>query len=229
MRVARLAHLVTFAAAGLFSQQAFAYTIAVLPDGTLSPAAGSVVTFDEPNVTVQPYLTTTPYGTLTEGGATFSGSGVVMNNEGQGSAGLYAQPYGDSTNYMAVLGGGSETIAYAGPRTSFGLFWGSVDTYNSLQFLNGSTVEATITGADVSGLMADGGQSDWTSNRYVAIAGLPAFTSVKVTSSSNSFEFDNVVAAPEASTWALLGIGFLGLASVATGRSRKDRLAPGLA
>ena len=73
-------------------------------------------------------------GPLTEGGATFSGSAVVMNNEGQGSGGLYAQPYGDSTNYMAVLGGGSETIAYAGPRTSFGLYWGSVDAYNSLQF-----------------------------------------------------------------------------------------------
>ncbi len=229
MRVSRLARLLAFSAAGLVSQQAFAYTVSVLPDGALMPAAGSVATFDEPNVAVQSFLTTSPYGTLTEGGATFSGSAVIMNNGGQGSAGLYAQPYGDSTNYMAVLGGGSETIAYAGPRTSFGLFWGSVDAYNSLQFLNGSTVEATITGADVSGLMADGGQADWTSNRYVEIAGLPAFTSVKLASSSNSFEFDNVVAAPEPSTWALLGIGFVGLASVATRPGRKDRLAAGLA
>jgi hypothetical protein len=230
MRVSRFAQLLTLAAAGFLSQQASAYTIAVLPAGTLSPPGASVVTFDEPDVTVQPYLTTAPYGTLTEGGATFSESGIVMNNEGQGSAGLYAQPYGDGTNYMAVLGGGSETIAYSGPRTSFGLYWGSVDAYNSLQFYDGSTLEATVTGTDAfPPLLANGGQTSFASNGYVMITGLPAFTSVVVGSSSNSFEFDNVVAAPEPSTWALIGIGFVGIASVATGRSRRDRLAPGLA
>lgn len=230
MRVSRLAHLFAVAAAGLFSQQALAYTISVLPDGMLSPTGyGTVVTFDEPGVTAETFGVTTPYGTLSQGGANFSGSGVIMNNPTQGSGGLYAEPYGDSTNYMAVLGGGIETIAYSGPRTGFGLYWGSVDSYNALQFYDGSTLEATITGANVSPLLANGGQSGYTSNGYVLISGLPAFTSVVATSSSNSFEFDNVVATPEPSTWAMLGIGFVGLASFATRRGRKDRLAPGLA
>ncbi len=231
MRVSRLAHFFAVAAAGLFSQQALAYTISVLPDGTLSPTGyGSVATFDEPGVTAETFGITTPYGPLTEGGASFSGSAVIMNNPTQGSDGLYAEPFGDSTNYLAVLGGGSETIAYSGPRTSFGLYWGSVDTYNTLQFYNGSTLEATVTGSDAYlPLLANGGQTSFASNGYVLISGLPAFTSVKVASSSNSFEFDNVVATPEPSTWAMLGIGFLGLASFATRRSRKDRLAPGLA
>ena len=152
-----------------------------------------------------------------------------MYNPTQGSGGLYAQPYSDDTNYMAVLGGGSETIAYAGGKTEFGLYWGSVDTYNSLQFYDGTTLEATVAGAAVAPLMSNGGQTSYASNGYVLIGGLPKFTSVVVSSSSNSFEFDNVVAAPEPSTWAMLGIGFVGLAAVATRRGRKDRLAPALA
>ena len=232
MRLSRLAHLFAFAAAGLFSQQALAYTIDVY--GSVTPPAGygTGVTFDESNITAQTFGTIAPYSTgpFTEGGATFSGSAVIMNNEGQASNGLYAEPYNDTTNYMAVLGGGAETIAYSAPKTSFGLYWGSVDTYNILQFLNGSTVVAGITGANVTPLMDNGGQSSYASNGYVLISGLPAFTSVVMTSSSNSFEFDNVAAgAPEPSTWAMLGIGFVGLASFATRRGRKHRLAPGLA
>jgi hypothetical protein len=78
--------------------------------------------------------------------------------------------------------------------------------------------------------MASGGQTSYISNGYVLISGLPDFTSVVVTSTSNSFEADNVVAGvPESSTWAMLGIGFVGLAALATRRGRKNRLAPGLA
>ena len=60
MRVSRLAHLLAFAAAGLFSQQALAsYTITVLPEGTFT--YGNAVTFDETGVTAETFGTTTPY------------------------------------------------------------------------------------------------------------------------------------------------------------------------
>ena len=118
-----------------------------------------------------------------------------MNNGGQGSLGLYATPYGDTTNYMAVLGGGSEEIAYSSLKTSFGLYWGSVDTYNSLAFYSGAVLVATITGADVDPPMsANGGQTDYASNGYVLITALPQFDRVVAASGSNSFEFDNVAA-----------------------------------
>ena len=56
--------------------------------------------------------------------------------------------------------------------------------------------------------MASGGQTSYISNGYVLIIGLPDFTSVVVTSTSNSFEADNVVAGvPESSTWAMLAFG----------------------
>jgi len=229
MHVRRLPLVV---AALVFSYPALAYTIDVLPPGTLLPPAayGPVATFDQ--VAPEPYGSTAPYGPLTDGGALFTGGGVVMNNFGQGSDGLYAEPYGDTTNYMAVLGGQSETIAYSGLKDSFGLYWGSVDTYNSLEFYDGATLEATVTGSQVTPyLSADGGQTSYASNGYVLITGLPSFDSVLVQSSSNSFEFDNVAArgAPEPSTWAMLGIGFVGLASLACRRGRTDRLAPAFA
>jgi len=229
MHVRRLPLVV---AALVFSYPALAYTIDVLPPGTLLPPAayGPVATFDQ--VAPEPYGSTAPYGPLTDGGALFTGGGVVMNNFGQGSDGLYAEPYGDTTNYMAVLGGQSETIAYSGLKDSFGLYWGSVDTYNSLEFYDGATLEATVTGSQVTPyLSADGGQTSYASNGYVLITGLPSFDSVVVKSSANSFEFDNVAArgVPEPSTWTMFGVGFVSLASVAFRRRQTHRLAPALA
>jgi hypothetical protein len=206
-----------------------AASITILPAGDLGPPAGygPGATFD--GIPAQAYGSTTPSGSFFDGGAAFSGSGVVMNNGGQGSLGLYASPFGDTTNYMAVLGGGSEEIAYSGFTTSFGLYWGSVDTYNSLTFYNGGVAVATITGADLP-LNANGAQTDYASNAYVWITALPQFDRVIAASSSNSFEFDNVVtggplaqasaAVPEPSTWAMLLLGFAGLGYAGLRRSK---------
>jgi fibronectin-binding autotransporter adhesin len=140
-----------------------------------------------------------------------------MNNGGQGSLGLYATPFSDATNFMVVFGGRSETVAYSGLKDSFGVYWGSVGTYNSLTFYNGNVSVATISGEDVDPpLEANGGQTEYASNGYVLISALPQFDLVVAASSSNSFEFDNVVAGgasvvPEPSTWAILLLGFTGL------------------
>ena len=219
----RTLRFLPFVATLMVSHHVFAYTIDVLPDGALLPPAGyAAATFD--NLPAEPYGSTAPFGTFTEQGATFSGSGIVMNNHGADLHGLYATPYGDASNYMAVLGGGSETIAYSAPRNCFGLYWGSVDTYNDLFFYSGTSLVATVTGPDVAPPMhADGGQTSYASNGYVLISQLPSFDSVVVYSGGYSFEFDNVAAgAPEPSTWAMLGIGFLGLATLAVRRRRRD-------
>jgi hypothetical protein len=209
------------------STAANAASITILPAGDIVPPAGygSGATFD--TISAEAYGSTAPFGSFVDGGAAFSGSGVVMNNGGQGSLGLYATPYGDATNYMAVLGGGSEAIAYSSLMSSFGLYWGSVDSYNSLAFYNGDTLVATIAGGDVAPPMtANGGQTDYASNGYVLISALPQFDRVVAASSSNSFEFDNVVAGgmtavPEPSTWAMLLLGFSGLGYAALRRSKE--------
>ena len=168
-----------------------AASITVLPAGDLEPPTGYV-----PDATsiASPLrlMGARPIRLVRRRGRYFSGSGVVMNNGGQGSLGLYASPFGDTTNYMAVLGGRSEEIAYSGFNTSFGLYWGSVDTYNSLAFYNDSVLVATITRRLP--LNANGGQTDYASNAYVWITALPQFDRVLAASSSNAFEFDNIYA-----------------------------------
>jgi hypothetical protein len=227
----RISGLLSAVVALGLSTAANATSITILPPGDLGPPAGygSGATFNR--ISAQPYGSTAPSGSFLDGGAAFSGSGVVMNNGGQGSLGLYATPFGDATNYMAVLGGGSEQIAFSGLKTSFGLYWGSVDTYNSLAFYNGGTLVATITGANVDPpMIANGGQTEYASNGYVLISALPQFDRVVAASSSNSFEFDNVVAGgasavPEPSTWAMLLLGFTGLGYGAIRRGKARILA----
>ncbi len=85
-----------------------AAVITVLSAGELSPASGAVITFESLPQTA--YGATTPAGTFTSGNAAFSGDGIIMNNAGQDSLGLYAEPYHNQSNYLAILGGQSETI-----------------------------------------------------------------------------------------------------------------------
>lgn len=232
----RFSALVGLAFTLAVSAAANAATIAFLPPGDIGAPAGygSVATFDD--VSAEAYGGTAAFGLLLDGGATFTGSGIVMNNGGGASLGLYATPYGDGTNYMAVLGGGTENISYATLKNSFGLYWGSIDTYNSLTFYNGNTEVWSITGANLSPPQsANGGQLDYASNAYVLLSQLPLFDRVVAASTSNSFEFDNVVAGdgatnlagsvPESSTWAMMLLGFAGFGYAAyRGRAQTARL-----
>jgi hypothetical protein len=152
-------------------------------------------------------------------GATFSGAGLVVFNNGGGSQGQYAFPAFDNTNYMAVLADKQETIAFSGAQKSFGLYWGSIDIYNTIEFFNGSTSVGFYTGATLPlGVSPFGDQGAPGSNQYVTFSDL-IFTSVVLGSiGQNSFEFDNatsVAAVPEASTWAMMILGFLGVGFMA--------------
>lgn len=197
---------------------ATAAVITISPAGQLSDS-GITATFD--GLTQTPYGLTPPAGPFTDGGANFSGSGLIMKNPGQDSLGLYAEPFHDTTNYLAILGGGSETITYSGDRHSFGLYWGSIDAYNTIVFYNNGNAVASYTGSDITPLIANGNQIDDSSNRYVKFSGL-VFDQVVLASSQNSFEVDNISAGvPELSTWMMMLIGFAGLGLAAYRRSNR--------
>jgi hypothetical protein len=208
--------LVSLSAAALLialgsSANAYLVTYSAGPGSEL---IGSVITFD--GIKPLPYPTTGPAnGTFTINGVKFSGTGIVVNNGGMGSAGVYASPAGDQTNYMAVLAGKTETLKFSSTMDIFGLLWGSIDTYNHLTFSNTLDPKAgsvTISGSNLPPpTNANGNQSASTSNEYVTISGLN-FNKVVITSDANSFEFDNVAAAaPEPATWAMMILGFLGV------------------
>ena len=155
----------------------------------------------------------------------WSGTGAVVSGS---SVGEYAPPFGpsgpDPTKYMTVpfsnLGPpNTVTAALGGTYNYFGLWWGSVDTSNTLDFYLNNVLVQSYTGP----MLAPPGNGSWTDpaqNLYVNFFfGAQNFDTVSFTSEQKAFEFDNVSVAsgtsvpavPIPPTAYLLGAGLLGL------------------
>ena len=170
------------------------------------------------------------------GSIAFSGTAIIAKNAAGTSAGISATPAGDTTNYMSILGGKSETLTFSGTQNRFGLFWGSIDSYNSVAFYSGNSATPFLTlfGNTLNAVPAlgfDGNQSVALTNAYVTFTGL-SFDKIVLASSGNSFEFDNISfggnlnnvgPVPEPATWAMMLLGFAGIGFVY--RRRRSRLA----
>src|SRR5512138_727406 len=107
------------------------------------------------------YITTFTSGTTTTvAGATVVDfdTGKPANYTGQGSvvsgsiSGQTAAPAGDATPYLTVAypaQTGTMLATLGASYNYFGLYWGSIDNYNTLKFYSGASLIATITGTDV--------------------------------------------------------------------------------
>ena len=133
--------------------------------------------------------------------ATFSGSGhagIVNGSFGGVTAAPFVGPLpgsADPTNYLSIGAGGTETIQFATLENAFGLYWGSVDAFNTIDFYNGTHLVASYSGADVNPLFASGNQGSFSANGYVEFTGLAPFDKVVFeTGNTNAFEIDNVSA-----------------------------------
>jgi len=158
--------------------------------------------------------------------ASCSTSGSIVNGSSivSGSvSGQYASPYGIVDPYLTVSHS-SVSVALDGSYDYYGLYWGSVDTYNYLSFYLGDELVHTFGGADLSPLVANGDQTAWTSNRFVNFLFTDGdrFDRVLIGSTGIAFESDNhafantvlassTVSVPEPGTLALLSVGLLGL------------------
>lgn len=137
--------------------------------------------------------------------------------------------YGSTGNFLSVLGGKSASIALPGNVTAFAFDWGSLDNYNSLTIngvggsygLGGSTL--LIPGTLPNNTLANGDQLSSNTNGVLYVYGDAGetFTSLGLSSRSNSFEIDNlrIAAVPEPATWALM-IGGFALAGAALRRRK---------
>jgi hypothetical protein len=134
-------------------------------------------------------------------------------------SGQYAQPAGTNTNYLTVPNPSSSGAATFGLGTQadyFGLYWGSIDGYNSISFLSGGNVIASYSGTDLVGQFANGNQVSYSSNRYINFwfSG-ETFDAVRLTSTNFAFESDNhafrSTSVPEPGTLAMLGLGLIGV------------------
>jgi len=122
------------------------------------------------------------------------------------------------TPYLSVLGGGSATINFGPNIGAFQFDWGSIDSYNRLTIESSAGSLVVVPGSNFPNL-ANGNQVLPGTNGLFTVSGSSGerFTSITLTSSSNSFEIDNlaVSAIPEPATWAMLiaGFGMVGFAA----------------
>lgn len=155
------------------------------------PQAGAQVeTFDSlaPGVVVNPTNLPGIFGAQLTG---TGGSQLVTGSV----VGQYAAPFGDITQYLSVQGGGSATFTLSKAANYFGILWGSADTYNTLQFLDGSNnVLGSFTGAQ---LPNNGNGNQGLGGTFYAnfVSNVP-FLKVVLSSTHNAFEVDNAAVAP---------------------------------
>jgi len=130
----------------------------------------------------------------------------------------------DQTPYVSVPLGYDQaygppvvTVTGFGTANYLGLWWGSMDAYNTFTFYFNDTLLLSFTGADViTQGAAYGDQLAYGSNHYVNFLGLPNFNKFTFASSQFAFEADNVATGvvPEPTTLLLLGLGLIGMAGV---------------
>lgn len=154
-----------------------------------------------------------------------SGSGFQIKTppaDNDGAPPANSVPAG--TSYLSVLGGGTATINFASAVSAFQFDWGSIDDYNTLTINSTGADPVIVPGSNFIN-PANGNQVSPGTNGLFSVYGTAGetFNSITLTSSSNSFEIDNLATSvsgvPEPGAWALMITGF-GLAGASLRRRR---------
>jgi hypothetical protein len=150
--------------------------------------------------------------------------------------GISAQPKKGAASandaWFSVGQGQSATFNFATPVNYVGFLWGSVDTYNTLEIFNGSTLLATYTGGNggLDAFQVPDGNGNQGKSVYFNFSA-DSITSIKLVSTGPAFEIDNLsvsqianggqtLPVPEPQSWALLLAGLFTVGSIARRRMR---------
>ncbi len=170
-------------------------------------------------------------GVSTSGFVTFSsptGSPTVV----QGSKDQeYGRPLNDTSKYLTISSTrdnaagntGSVTVKFAQPLDYFGLYWGSIDAYNSIAFYKGDTLLNQYSGTEVPQTTASGNQTSFRDNQYVNFFAdtKGAFDTIVLSSTAPAFESDNFAYRQAPEPGAVLGL--LAFGAVSAGSVLKRR------
>jgi len=164
-------------------------------------------------------------------------AGSVNNTTSSGDivtgslSGQTASPWADNTPYLVIPGVNAGaplstkflTMSLTGLNTAanyFGMYFGSVDTYNNVSFNLSDNTVINLTGSNIAsnlaGAVSSGGQFSYSSNVFVNFFVQGAtINSITFSSSQKALEVDNfafgVVNVPAPGALLILGLGLLGL------------------
>ena len=147
-----------------------------------------------------------------------AGQGVVTGSLGGEYADPIAGPGTPYQGYYFSTGTGEITFTYSTNQSAVALLWGSVDTYNSLEFLENGVAVGTIAGSQIT-QNANGSQG-YGGSYYTEIISNTPFNEIIAIASSPSFEFAEFESAPtssnipEPASLAAMGAGLLALAGL---------------
>ncbi|WP_309644374.1 PEPxxWA-CTERM sorting domain-containing protein [Phenylobacterium sp.] len=130
------------------------------------------------------------------------------------------------TPYLSVLAGGFATITFDAPVSAFQFDWGSIDTYNTLA-INSTGADPIFIPGTYFIIPAYCVRVSPGTNGLFNVSGTAGeqFTSVTFSSSSNSFEVDNLAslsAVPEPATWGMMILGFGAVGSMVRSSRRRN-------
>jgi len=189
------------------------------PASAISFNTGGVIVPGNGQVSAKSGVTTLDFDNPSS--ISFSGGNVVSGS----SASQYAAPPGDITKYLTIgsFGPGTATINLGGLKGYFGLFVGSLDTYNTIQFLKAGVSKAIFGGADLPPTTPNGNQGVGTYYNFFGDSNSDLFDTVKLSSTQAALEVDNIATRTAIPTPALLP-GLIGM-GIAAWRKRKGECA----
>jgi hypothetical protein len=156
----------------------------------------------------QAHIFASAYAGYTPAGAVFSDDALVTPPPGS-LASLYQSPFNNTAlsetqSYFSVgtvdrAGDGAPspvTLTFGAPIDSFTILWGSIDSYNTIEFFSGAASLMAFTGSQIVDMYDLGGLAGANLSNYEQVAllrfsdfGQGGLTSVKFTSPQAAFEF----------------------------------------
>lgn len=140
--------LIGAAILGINTSPASAFNVSV--GGISVPGQGQFSS--EPGTTTIDFENGAPNSGFAVYSAPSPGPAVVQGSAGSG---IYIAPPDDKTRYLTVSPFGDSrgtrpvTITLKSLHNYFGLYWGSIDDYNSISFFKDDTLVKTFSGADI--------------------------------------------------------------------------------